>query len=69
MNLFMTDYSSFSISREGPDKPHVEIEFEKGIPVKVNGEKCPIDLMKTLNKVGGENGIGIIDIVENRLVG
>ncbi len=61
-----------SVSPEkAPDKPtYVEIEFEKGIPVKVNGEKLsPIDLMKTLNKVGGENGIGIIDIVENRLVG
>lgn len=56
---------------KAPDSPtYVEIEFEKGIPVKVNGEKLsPIDLMKTLNKVGGENGIGIIDIVENRLVG
>ncbi len=54
-----------------PDHPtYVEIEFEKGIPVKVNGEKLPpIELMKFLNKVGGENGIGIIDIVENRLVG
>ena len=56
---------------KAPDSPtYVEIEFEKGIPVTVNGEKLsPIDLMKTLNKVGGENGIGIIDIVENRLVG
>ena len=48
----------------------MEIEFEKGIPVKVNGEELsPIDILKTLNKIGGENGIGIIDIVENRLVG
>ena len=56
---------------KAPDSPtYVEIEFEKGIPIKVNGEKLsPIDLMKVLNKVGGENGIGIIDIVENRLVG
>lgn len=56
---------------KAPDKPtYVEIEFEQGIPVKVNGEKLPpIELMKTLNKLGGENGIGIIDIVENRLVG
>ncbi len=56
---------------KAPDKPtYVEIDFEQGIPVKVNGEKLPpIELMKTLNKLGGENGIGIIDIVENRLVG
>lgn len=53
------------------DKPtYVEVEFEKGIPTKINGEKLPpIELLKFLNKVGGENGIGTIDIVENRLVG
>ncbi len=56
---------------KAPDSPtYVEIEFDKGIPVKVNGNKLsPIELMKTLNKLGGENGVGIIDIVENRLVG
>ena len=56
---------------KAPDKPaYTEIEFEKGIPVALNGIKMsPIDLLKTLNKIGGENGIGIIDIVENRLVG
>ncbi len=54
-----------------PDKPfYIEIEFEKGIPVKINGESLsPVDLIQALNKIGGENGIGIIDIVENRLVG
>ena len=56
---------------KAPDKPtYVEIEFEKGIPVKVNGEKLsPVELLKTLSRIGGENGIGIVDIVENRLVG
>lgn len=56
---------------KAPDKPtYVEIEFEKGIPVKVNGKALPpVELMAELNKLGGENGIGIIDIVENRLVG
>lgn len=56
---------------KAPDKPtYVEIEFEKGIPVKINGNSLnPVDLMKELNRIGGENGIGIIDIVENRLVG
>ena len=54
-----------------PDKPtYVEIEFEKGTPVAVDGEKMKVaDIIWKLNKIGGENGIGIIDIVENRLVG
>lgn len=48
----------------------VEIEFEKGIPVALNGEKLDlVDLIEKLNKIGGENGIGILDMVENRLVG
>ncbi len=61
-----------SVSPEkAPDKPtYVEIEFEQGIPVKVNGNAMsPIELLTYLNKIGGENGIGTIDIVENRLVG
>lgn len=49
---------------------YVEIYFEEGIPKKLNGEEIPpVELLTTLNKIGGENGIGIIDIVENRLVG
>lgn len=54
-----------------PDKPtYVEIEFEKGTPVAVDGEKMKVsDIIWKLNKLGGENGIGILDIVENRLVG
>ena len=49
---------------------YVEIYFEKGIPVKVNGEELsPLEIVKTLNKIGGENGIGVIDLLENRLVG
>jgi len=56
---------------KAPDKPtYVEIYFEQGIPKKVNGvEYSPIELMETLNRIGGENGIGIVDMVENRLVG
>src|SRR5690606_16375401 len=56
---------------KAPDKPtYVEIYFEKGIPKKVNGiEYPPVQLIEVLNKIGGENGIGIVDIVENRLVG
>ena len=54
-----------------PDKPtYVTIHFEKGIPTSLNGEKMDgVKLIKTLNKLGGENGIGLFDVVENRLVG
>lgn len=53
------------------DEPtYVEIYFEKGVPVKLNGEDiAPVKLIETLNAIGGENGIGVIDILENRLVG
>lgn len=56
---------------QAPDHPtYITISFEKGIPVALNGEKMKgADLIKALNKIGGENGIGIADIVENRLVG
>lgn len=56
---------------KAPDVPtYVEIYFEQGIPKKINGvEYAPIELMNVLNKVAGENGVGIIDMVENRLVG
>lgn len=56
---------------KAPDKAtYVEIEFEKGIPVKVDGkEMTPVELLTYLNKVGGENGVGIQDICENRVVG
>lgn len=54
-----------------PDKPeYVEISFEKGIPVAVNGQKLsPSNIMRTLNKIAGNHGVGRIDIVENRFVG
>ncbi len=54
-----------------PDKPtYVTIHFEKGIPTALNGETVDgVTLIEKLNKIGGENGIGITDIVENRLVG
>ncbi|MGL4987573.1 MAG: argininosuccinate synthase [Treponemataceae bacterium] len=49
---------------------YVEISFEKGIPVSINGKKMSaLELLKEVNKIGGRNGIGIIDIVENRVVG
>ena len=56
---------------QAPDKPtYVTITFEKGIPVAVDGEKMDgVAIIEKLNKLGGENGIGITDMVENRLVG
>ncbi len=49
---------------------YLELEFKKGIPIKIAGKEYqPIALMEKLNKIGGENGIGRIDIMENRLVG
>ena len=54
-----------------PDKTtYVTIDFVKGVPVAVDGEKMKAsDVIRKLNKLGGENGIGLLDIVENRLVG
>ncbi len=56
---------------KAPDKPtYVTLEFEKGAPVAIDGEKMKASqIIAKLNRLGGENGIGIIDIVENRLVG
>jgi argininosuccinate synthase len=56
---------------KAPDRAaFIEIFFEKGIPTAIDGEKLgPVALMKKLNKIAGENGVGRIDIVENRLVG
>ena len=56
---------------KAPDAPtYVEIYFEQGVPKKVNGvEYSPIELMDVLNNIAGANGVGIVDMVENRLVG
>lgn len=56
---------------QAPDTPtYIEIEFEKGIPTKINGKEYgPVEMIEELNRLGGENGIGIADLVENRLVG
>ena len=56
---------------QAPDKPtYVTIHFEKGIPTAVDGKEMgSVELVSYLNKLGGENGIGLLDIVENRLVG
>ncbi len=56
---------------KSPDKPtYITIEFNKGEPVGINGTKYkPVPLMEKLNSIAGKNGIGRIDMVENRLVG
>jgi argininosuccinate synthase len=58
-------------AEKAPDKPeYIEIDFVEGIPVAINGEKLsPANLMKKLNKIAGNHGVGRVDIVENRLVG
>ncbi len=56
---------------QAPDQPtYVTIHFEKGVPTAVDGKETGgVELIETLNKIGGANGVGLADIVENRLVG
>ncbi len=56
---------------KAPDKAtYITLDFEKGVPVALDGKKMSAkEIILALNKVGGENGIGLLDIVENRLVG
>ena len=66
--------SMFLIScapENAPDAPeYVSVTFEKGVPVAVNGEKLgAVELLTKLNEIGARNGVGIVDICENRLVG
>ena len=69
------DYNKLLVLGVTPEKApakgeYVTMKFEKGIPVAVNGRKMKIaDVIRTLNVLGGKHGIGIIDIVENRVVG
>jgi argininosuccinate synthase len=66
------DMYRLSVSPEkAPDKPtYIEIDFEKGNPVAINGERmAPLPLFEALNKVAGDNGIGRLDLLENRFVG
>ncbi|WP_432205531.1 argininosuccinate synthase (plasmid) [Cetobacterium somerae] len=49
---------------------YITIEFVKGVPIAINGEKMSgVEIIKQLNKIGGNHGIGVLDMVENRLVG
>jgi argininosuccinate synthase len=56
---------------DAPDEAtYLELGFEQGVPTSLNGEKiAPVALLETLNEMGGKNGVGIVDMVENRLVG
>ena len=56
---------------DAPDKPtYITLHFEKGIPTKLDGKELNgVEMVSALNKLGGENGIGLADLVENRLVG
>jgi argininosuccinate synthase len=56
---------------EAPDKPtYITLHFEKGVPTMLDGKELNgVEMVAALNKLGGENGIGLADLVENRLVG
>src|SRR5699024_10292304 len=64
-------YSRSVSPEQAPDKPtYVEVEFEKGDPVAIDGQRMsPATLLTELNRLGGANGIGRLDLVENRFVG
>jgi len=71
-NIHDTDmYQMCATPEDAPDKAEmVDIDFIKGVPVKVNGlALSPAEMVEKLNAIGGKHGVGVIDIVENRLVG
>ncbi|HML95526.1 MAG TPA: argininosuccinate synthase [Thermodesulfobacteriota bacterium] len=66
------DMFELTVSPEkAPDEPvYIDIDFEGGVPTKVDGKAMkPAELLGTLNKIGGANGVGRVDLVENRFVG
>ena len=72
VNPYPEDMFQITVSpQDAPNKPQkIEIGFEKGEPASLNGRKLsPVKLIAELNAIGGKNGVGRIDIVENRLVG
>lgn len=64
-------YVTTTSPENAPDKPaYIDIDFECGFPVGLNGERLePVELLTRLNKLGGKHGVGRLDLVENRLVG
>ena len=67
----LVDFGMTVSPKQAPDKiENVKIGFERGVPVSVNGKKLsPLEIVTELNKIGGRNGVGRIDVVENRFVG
>lgn len=66
------DMFEMTVSPErAPDEPtYIDIDFEKGVPVRIDGEElAPVDLLSKLNEIGGKNAVGRVDMVENRFVG
>jgi argininosuccinate synthase len=68
------DDSMFTLAvpvEKAPDRPeYVEVDFEKGVPVAINGDRLsPASLLERANQLGGKHGVGRVDIVENRYVG
>ena len=64
-------YESVRILEKTPDKAtNIIVSFKDGIPIAINNKKlAPVNLLEKLNKIGGTNGVGVVDIVENRFVG
>ncbi|MDC0897246.1 argininosuccinate synthase [Desulfobacterota bacterium] len=64
-------YESVRILEKTPDKAtNIIVSFKDGIPIAINNKKLtPVNLLEKLNKIGGTNGVGVVDIVENRFVG
>ncbi|MBL7041739.1 MAG: argininosuccinate synthase [Pirellulaceae bacterium] len=67
----LVEFGMTTSPQEAPNEiENVKIAFEAGVPVRVNGQSCtPFEVVETLNEIGGRNGIGRIDMVENRFVG
>ena len=67
----LVEFGMVTPPQKAPDKAEaVTVAFESGVPVAVNGQKhSPLEIVKTLNRIGGRNGIGLVDMVENRFVG
>ncbi|MBN1912000.1 MAG: argininosuccinate synthase [Pirellulales bacterium] len=67
----LVEFGMVTKPQDAPDKPErVTIAFESGVPVAVNGETLsPFGVVQALNEIGGRNGVGLLDMVENRFVG
>ena len=63
-------FSVYHLEKAPEEGEYVTMTFEKGVPTSVNGKEMKVsDIIRELNRLGGKHGIGIIDIVENRVVG